>query len=268
MPTGYRALIFVSVALLGMRLCALTNGSFSAQTLATPPFYRTSFDCAKAQGQSIEEAICKNEQLARLDVEMTQAYKERLNSVAESEREQVIASQRRWLAIRNAHNVNPYHGDPPGELADLSDFYGERIAALRSSNPALLKTGVPEEYAWLRAITPEGFSKEEFSIGRAYAGCDDPCQKNPALYRWISIGGSGIGEEPGDVDTPYDELAKKLVSEGWSKCREASDSGKPLIEYFTKGSKMALVSRYYSMGVGNGIGVGITISDPLPQSPP
>ncbi|HEY6370725.1 MAG TPA: hypothetical protein VIX37_09100, partial [Candidatus Sulfotelmatobacter sp.] len=80
--------------------------------------------------------------------------------------------------------------------------YKARIARLQSTDPPLLKTKIPEAYAWLRAIAPDGFSKEKFLIGRSYAGCEDPCQKKPSLYRWISIEGSGIGEEPGDVDTP------------------------------------------------------------------
>jgi uncharacterized protein YecT (DUF1311 family) len=259
---------FVSLLLFAAtRLCGQSNDSPSAWTLAVPPFSRTSFDCAKARVLSVEEAICKNDSLAKLDVEVAEAYKEWLRLAAAPEREEVIASQRKWLTIRNAHNVNPYHGDPPGALADLSDFYKARIAALRSRDLALMKTEIPEEYAWLRAIAPEGFSKQEFFLGRAYAGCEDPCQKKPALYRWISIGGGGIGEEPGDIDTPYDQLAKKLASEGWAKCREASDSGKPLIEYFRKGKKIVTVSRSYSMGAGNGIGLAITVSDPLPQNP-
>jgi len=267
MFTTYRSLVFL-LFFAATRFCGQSKDSYSAWTLATPPFSRTSFDCAKARVLSVEEAICKNDPLAKLDVEMAEAYRERLKLAAEPEREQVTASQKRWLTIRNAHNVNPYHGDPPGELADLSEFYKARIAALRSRDPALMKTEIPEEYAWLRATAPEGFSKEQFFLGRAYAGCEDPCQKKPALYRWISIGGSGIGDEPGDVDTPYGQLAKKLASEGWTKCREASDSGKPLIEYFTKGKGIVTVSRTYSMGAGNDISLGITISDPLLQSPP
>jgi hypothetical protein len=39
-------------------------------------------------------------------------------------------------------------------------------------------------------------------------------------------------------------------------------------EYFAKGRKMVTVDRSYSMGAGNGIGLAITISDPLPQNPP
>ncbi|HEY6372516.1 MAG TPA: hypothetical protein VIX37_18205, partial [Candidatus Sulfotelmatobacter sp.] len=98
-----------------------------------------SFDCSKPKELSIEEAICKNEDLARLDRETSDAYRKRLDPANNSEREVVVASRREWLVVRNAHNVNPYHGDPSGELADLSDFYKARIAGLQSTDPTLLK---------------------------------------------------------------------------------------------------------------------------------
>ena len=60
-------------------------------------------------------------------------------------------------------------------------------------------------------------------------------------------------------------MVTKLAAEGSSKCRSADDSGKPTIDYFTKNGQLVAVSRYYSMGVGNGIGFGITISGPLPH---
>jgi uncharacterized protein YecT (DUF1311 family) len=138
MLTSCRAFVFL-LFLAATRLLGQSNDSSSARTLAVPPFSRTSFDCAKARVLSVEEAICKNDSLAKLDVEMAEAYRERLRLAGGPEREEAIVSQRRWLTIRNAHNVNPYHGDPPGELADLSDFYKARIAALRSRDLALLK---------------------------------------------------------------------------------------------------------------------------------
>jgi uncharacterized protein len=259
-------LVFLTFAL--ATFLATSAESAVAQQLSTPPFFKTSFYCTKAKSLSIEEEICKNEKLASLDLQTAEAYRKRLDSTSTSGKEQVIVSQRRWLTIRNAHDVNPYHGDPPGEIADLEGLYQERIAALRSNDPALLNTAIPKEYEWLQSIAPAGLSKHEFGISRGYASCEDPCQKKPSLYRWISIGGGGIGEEPGDVDTPYAQIMKKLASEGWTKCRSASDSGNPTVDYFTKGNRIVSVSRNYSTGVGNGIGMGITISDPLPQNPP
>lgn len=39
------------------------------------------------------------------------------------------------------------------------------------------------------------------------------------------------------------------------------------MDYFRKNDKMIAISRYYSMGVGNGIGLSITTSGPLPEKP-
>lgn len=247
-------------------LWALTGQSALPAPSAGPAFYKTSFDCTKAKDYSVEQAICKNEELAKLDLEMSEAYRKRLTSATTPPKTELVQSQKSWLTIRNSYNVNPFHGDPSGTLSDLSDFYRDRIVALRSDQSALLKTELPQEYDWLRAIAPPGFS-EGFSISRGYMGCEDPCKTRPALYRLLSIWGSGIGDPPGDVDTPFKQLVSKLASEGWIKCRSADDSGKPTMDYFTKKDKMLAISRYYSMGAGNSIGLLITISDPLPQKP-
>jgi len=237
--------------------------SVQCQTNGSPSYFLTSFDCAKAKSPT-EQAICESQELARLDLEMAAAYRSRLESAGELKKNQVIESQRRWLLIRNSYDVNPYRSDPAGVLSDLAEFYRSRIAALRSLETAPLRTKLPEAYDWLRATAPEGFSKEEFSIGRAYASCEDPCQKAPSLYRWISIRGEGIGEGLGDIDTPYAQIVKRLSSDGWTMCRSASET-KLSVEYFSKKDKIILVSRYYSMSVGNGIALGITASAPLPQ---
>lgn len=227
-PKVFAVFIF---AFLNVNIFALINDSSSQHTLSSPPFYATSFDCAKVRALSAEEAICKYEELAKLDTEMAAVYRKRIQSTVASEKNGLVRSQRKWLTIRNSYNANPYHGDPAGVRADLADFYRSRIAALRSGRIALLETSLPREYEWLRATAPDGLS-EGYSIGRAYAGCEDPCKREPSLYRWISIEGRGIGEEPGDVDTPFAQISSKLFAEGWSDCRSADDSGKPTVHYF------------------------------------
>ena len=229
--------------------------------------YKTSFDCTKAKDLSVEQATCTNEELAELDVQMAAAYKKRLDSVPMSDRKRLIVSQQKWLTIRNSYKVNPYRGDPVGTMADLADFYRKRIEALRSGQSALPEVEFPPEYEWLKAIAPAGFDRG-FSIGRAYMTCEDPCKQQPSLYKFVSIGGSGIGEGPGDIDTPYAQIVSRLASDGWTKCRSADDSGKPTIDHFWKKDKMIAVSRYYSMGAGNSMGVSITASGPLPETPP
>jgi uncharacterized protein YecT (DUF1311 family) len=245
-------------------LSALTNAT--SLPMASDSFYKTSFDCAKAKDYSVEQAICKNDELARLDVEMADSYKKRLKSVTASQKSEVIRSQQKWLMIRNSYDVNPYHGDPVGTLSDLSDFYRNRIVVLGSAQMTSLKAKPPPEYDWVKAIEPEGFSKE-FSLGRGHMSCDDPCEEKPSLYKLLSIGGSGIGQPPGDVDTPYAKIVHKLTSGGWTKCRSADDSGTRTIDYFEKNDKMIAISRAYSMGVGNGIGLSIATSSRLSENP-
>jgi uncharacterized protein YecT (DUF1311 family) len=268
MPWPLNALsLLLLVFLLKPALWAQAIDSTLTNPLSKPEIYKTSFDCTKAKELSMEEAICQNEDLATLDLEMAQSYKQRLDFAPAPQKSRVILSQERWLKIRNSYNVNPYHGDPVGTLADLADFYRSRITALRSRRVDQLDTPLPQEYEWLVRIAPDGFSKKEFSIGRGYMGCEDPCKSKPSVYRLLSIGGSGVGEMPGDINTPFAQLQTMLSSHGWSPCRSADDSGNTLVDYFKKGSKFIAIRRSYSMGVGNGIGLAITVSGPLSDPP-
>lgn len=242
----------------------LVHSFSTAQTLSSPPFLKTSFDCAKARVLSVEEAVCKNEKLAALDLRLAEVYRRRLDS-AGSEKNRIMASQKHWLVLRNSYRVAPYPSDDLNATAELVELYKQRIEVLKSSKLALLEPEVPKEYQWLLAIAPPGFSKD-FAIVRGYATCADPCQEKHSLYRWISIGGNGTGDSPGDVDTPYDTLGKRLAAEGWKKCRDTTDdSGKLQFSYFRKQSKFVEVTRSYSMGVGNSVSLSITISPPLPE---
>jgi uncharacterized protein len=259
---AFLLLVFAPAA----ELSALTNAS--PLSSPAPSFYTTSFDCAKAKDFSVELAICEDEKLAKLDLEMADAYQKRLESASPSQKRELLLNQRKWLTIRNSYDANPYHSIPIGTLSDLSKFYRNRIEALRSNQAALLTTiKVPTQYDWAQTVVPKQFSRR-FSIGRGYMSCTDPCAQKPSLYRLLSVGGGGIGEPPGDVDTPYAKIVHKLASEGWTKCRSADDSGKPTIDYFKKKDRMIAISRYHSMGAGNGLSLSITTSGPLAANPP
>ena len=215
----------------------------------------------------MELAICKDERLAKLDLEMADAYQKRLESTIPSQKRELLLNQRKWLTIRNSYDANPYHSIPIGTLSDLSEFYRNRIEALRSNQAALLTTiKIPPQYDWIKTVVPKEFFSR-FSIGRGYMSCTDPCAQKPSPYRLLSVGGGGIGDPPGDVDAPYTKIVHKLADEGWTKCRSADDSGKPTVDYFKKKDKMIALSRVYSMGAGNGLSLSITTSSPLPENP-
>jgi len=258
--------VLLLISAQGLTLSPLTNESSSTNATVSDSIYRTSFDCTKARDYSVEQAICKNEELAKLDLEMSEAYKKRMGAVPASQKRELVRRQEEWLLIRNSYDANPYHDDAVGTSSDLADFYRNRIDALRSDQLARLNTKLPQEYDWLKAIAPDGLSKG-FSIGRGHLGCEDPCKKRPSLYKLFSIWGGGIGEEPGDINTPFAKVAKRLAVEGWTQCRSADDSGKPTMDYFTKQDKMIAISSYHSMGAGNSITLSITTSGPLPEKP-
>lgn len=67
----------------------------SNSTLALGP----SFDCTKAK-TTIEQYICQNEELARLDLEMTDIYKKHLNTLKGKEKSMFIDEQKSWLKNR------------------------------------------------------------------------------------------------------------------------------------------------------------------------
>ena len=261
--TAVAVLLLVSSQ--GSGLSPLTNKSSSP--ISRPSFYKTSFDCTKAKDYSVELAICTNDELAKLDLEMAGAYQKRLESIASSQKSELVLSQRKWLVIRNSFDANPYHVDPDGTLSDIAGFYRNRIEALRSGGTTLLHTDVPKEYDWLKAIAPEHFSKG-FSMGRGYMGCQDPCKKKPSLYKLISIWAGDTDESQDKVETAYPKIVRKLASEGWTKCRSADDSGKPSIDYFKKKDKMIALNSYASMGAGNSVSLSITTSGPLAENPP
>jgi uncharacterized protein YecT (DUF1311 family) len=242
----------------------LAASSSPAQVGLGQPVYKTSFDCAKAQQQSTEEVICLNADLAKLDLEMAAAYRNRLASSDATQRDQVVSTQRTWLIVRNFYKEN--RGEPAVIAENISELYRMRIAALRSDQISLLTMKLPPEYEWLKSAAT--WPSKDFSFSWEHMGCQDPCSRKPAFYKVLSVSGAGTGEPPGDVDTPYDAITKKLAAEGWTKCRSADDSGKPDIDYFAKKDKMISVFRNYSMGAGNAVGLSITISDPLPEVPP
>ncbi|MBK1723556.1 DUF3298 domain-containing protein [Thiocystis violacea] len=84
-----------------------------------------SFDCGKARTW-IEQTICGDAALSRLDARMAKAFEAARSALTEaSEREALLEAQRAWLQRRDAC----------GDTGCLSELYGARLAAL-SERPA------------------------------------------------------------------------------------------------------------------------------------
>jgi uncharacterized protein len=78
------------------------------------------FDC-RAAGRSDERAICSNEDLAELDIQMSNAYFRLLNGLSETARAQLHSEQAEWLSERQ---------DCGSNLRCLRSKYQERIKEL------------------------------------------------------------------------------------------------------------------------------------------
>jgi uncharacterized protein len=84
--------------LLAASVCAATSTCANA---APSPIFKTSFDCAKAQA-SVEKLICRDPQLAQMDIELTRLYRLALTDEHSVPRpDQVIIDQQFWIEARN-----------------------------------------------------------------------------------------------------------------------------------------------------------------------
>lgn len=85
---------------------------------STTPF-AASFDCNKA-ASFIEKAICSNEEISRLDDELAVNFKNAKNSISGEAVQELIATQKQWLSVRNKCTNDKC----------LIDSYSKRIDAI------------------------------------------------------------------------------------------------------------------------------------------
>ncbi len=86
------------------------------------------FDCAKAQSE-IEQAICADRDLARLDRHMYEAYADKLAWEADAaKRQELKRDQRAWLVVRDG-----CRRAARSFVGCLSGAYGNRLKALEAS---------------------------------------------------------------------------------------------------------------------------------------
>ena len=93
--------------------------------------FRTSYDCAKAQGE-VENAICHVKELAELDLQLSSAYKVLLGKLAAPERQGLRLEQRAWIAERDK-DCAPYKG----WVDCLTDYYQKRLDVLKKRSASL-----------------------------------------------------------------------------------------------------------------------------------
>ncbi|MHC8299719.1 MliC family protein [Pseudomonas sp. ZS1P83] len=116
--------------LLAASVCAATS------TCANAASFETSFDCSKARA-SVEKLICRDSQLAQMDIELTRLYRLALTDEHSVPRpDKVMIDQQFWIGARNQCASEP---DP--KMCTIRS-YAERAHQLRQGS-AIVRTKDP-----------------------------------------------------------------------------------------------------------------------------
>jgi uncharacterized protein len=162
-----RATLFAALPA-ALVLASPVHAAQAAQAAATP-----SFDCKKADGQ-VEQMVCKDATLARLDRETTRLYGLALDarSLPTAQKKSLIAEQRGWIKGRNdCSKSDDAH-------ACTATTYLQRIYDLRHG------------YAGARTQDDRGISRGPFNIrcpgvDAVIAGTFVQTDPGYAYFRWL-----------------------------------------------------------------------------------
>jgi uncharacterized protein len=121
--------------LLAASACAVT--STRAHAASPVPIFKTSFDCATARA-SVEKLICRDPQLAQMDLELTRLYRLALTDERSVPRpDKVMIDQQFWIEDRNQC------ASEPAPKACTIRSYAERAHQLRQGS-AIVRTKDPD----------------------------------------------------------------------------------------------------------------------------
>ena len=108
------------------------NGEeFDVVSIKKTGVFRTSYDCAKAQGE-VENAICHVKELAELDLQLSSTYKALLARLAAPDRQGLKSEQRAWILERD-QDCAPYKG----WVDCLTEYYQKRMDQLKRRSASL-----------------------------------------------------------------------------------------------------------------------------------
>lgn len=127
------ALICASLIFGLLAACSTQNQTTynTAQYIPPPQTYTTSFGCQDGNSP-VQNAVCENQQLASLDVQMASIFRAHLSTANIFMRDQLLASQRSWL-LDLASNCNVTTASSPTRepiVSCLTTAYEARITSL------------------------------------------------------------------------------------------------------------------------------------------
>jgi uncharacterized protein len=205
-----------------------------------PPVYTTSFTCADGN-TPVQNAVCENQQLAGLDVQMAALFRQHLGSDNVFERDQILATQRVWLlGLPAACGLTSAATDvtDPAVVSCLAGAYQAQIAALASWPPP----GTPDgdapasamahyvQYKILDAREPGLCANIGAAAGGALSddGSIDPTRLNGAQEIAGSHGtASGVGPQGGSIAV---DLYRANLYGGYQiRARNVSLAGAPIL---------------------------------------
>ncbi|TVT82986.1 MliC family protein [Pseudomonas sp. H3(2019)] len=121
--------------LLAASVCAATSTCVNAAP--SSPIFKTSFDCPQARA-SIEKLVCRDPQLAQMDIELTRLYRLALTDEHSVPRpDKVMIDQQFWIKARNQC------ASAPAPKACTIRSYAERAHQLRQGS-AIVRTKDPD----------------------------------------------------------------------------------------------------------------------------
>jgi uncharacterized protein len=216
----------------------------------SPVRSQPSFDCGKAASM-VENAICGDEALQRLDARMAAAFRAARERLNETDRRTALDEQRRWLrAIGPACEIS---GDGqvaaerlPAATRCLSERYNERIAALEKPAAAPVATSAPAPVggspARLAATIFPASSRQETILTVEQFGRYAITVKSPrgtALQLIDFMDGPGAikgsaGREDGRLDAFLDRGSYKLVLLGADSGAKPGEEAQLTLHPFTE----------------------------------
>jgi len=136
-------------------LAALSAAPGTASYVPPPPVFATSFTCEDGN-TSVQNAVCENQQLAALDVQMGALYRQHLGTADAFERDQLLAAQRGWLLnLPSSCGVTAVVS--PAAISCLTTAYQAQIATLTNwpmteTSPANMQSGAIANYVHYKLL--------------------------------------------------------------------------------------------------------------------
>jgi uncharacterized protein len=176
----------------------------AAPYLPPPPTYTTSFTCEDGN-TPVQNAVCANQQLATLDVQLASVYRAQLGAADFVERDQLLAAQRAWLlSLPNSCGVGAASATPasPAIVTCLATAYQAQIATLTNWPLAPAAPGDPQSAAIAHYLSYKLLDDRQSSVLTT---------RLPTLCGDIAYAATGALSDDGAIDPTRLDQAQEIA---------------------------------------------------------